>query len=206
MLLKTLFFAQMALRNILKTSFAHLQRSNFSVSSLIYKSEPVSTKLSLQRPVTTIPSRFSSFRSSENFQKIEKHPEVEVSYDPPEWKYVEELLGQSIIPIPREKAEYPSGWLPPDLAKNKNLAYFVERTRNYMLPVYLEIKFRGHRRLSVVRNIEGDIWKLEEELHELIERKAGKRIYSRINEMNRKIVFKGDYVTLIQKYLMSKGL
>lgn len=75
-----------------------------------------------------------------------------------------------------------------------------------MVPVFLEITFKGHRRMSIVKHIEGDIWALEEELHRLIETRAGKRIFSRVNEMNRTIVFKGDYVTLIQKYLMSKGL
>jgi large subunit ribosomal protein L49 len=74
------------------------------------------------------------------------------------------------------------------------------------VPVYLEILQNGTTRRSVVKHIEGDIWALDEEIRKLITKKTGKRSYSRINEMNRKIVFKGDYVTLIQKYLISKGL
>lgn len=111
-----------------------------------------------------------------------------------------------MIPVPLVKAEYPSGWTPPDPAKYKKLPYFVRRTKNFMVPVYLQIKYRGLSRRSIVRYIEGDIWRLERELHELIERKANKKVYSRINEMSRQILFKGDYVTLIQKYLISKGL
>lgn len=153
-----------------------------------------------------VPLRLSSFKSSQQFEDIDKHPKVEVIQNPPEWKYVERLLGNKLIPKPTIKAEYPSGWAPPDPTRFKDLPYFVKRTRNYMLPVYLEIAFRGQRHISMLKNIEGDIWKLEEELHRMLENKIGKRIFSRINEMNRTIKFKGDYVTLIQKYLLSKGL
>lgn len=152
-----------------------------------------------------MPSRLSSFRSSETFNGVEQHPEVEVIYNPPEWKYVEQLLGNETIPKPTVKPEYPSGWAPPDPAHYKNLPYFIERTKNYMMPVFLLITYRGMRRVTKIKNIEGDIWKLEADLHELIQKRAGRKIYSRINEMNRQIVFKGDYVTLVQKYLMSKG-
>lgn len=134
------------------------------------------------------------------------HPEVEVIQNPPEWKYVEQLIGLPTISPPKMKAEYPSGWTPPNPEKFKLLPYFVERTRNFMVPVYLLITFRGQRRVTKVRNIEGDIWKLESELHALIEKKSGKKAYSRVNEMNREIRFKGDFVTLVQKYLISKGL
>lgn len=74
-----------------------------------------------------------------------------------------------------------------------------------MLPVYLEITYRGMRRVTRIKDIEGDIWKLEKDLHKLIEKRVKKTIFSRINEMNRQIVFKGDYVTLVQKYLLEKG-
>lgn len=131
---------------------------------------------------------------------------MEVVQDPSQWKYVQDLLGSSTIPKPTVKASYPSEWSPPDMEKLKKLPYFVARTKNFMLPVYLEITFRCTRRCSIVKNIEGDIWHLERELAKLIESKSNKPCYSRVNEMNRQIKFKGDFVTLIQKYLVSKGL
>jgi large subunit ribosomal protein L49 len=137
---------------------------------------------------------------------VDKHPDVEVIYNPPEWKYVEQLIGNTTIPKPTVKSEYPSGWAPPDPSRYNKLPYFVGRTRNFMMPVYLAITFRGQRRVTRVKFIEGDIWKLEAELHELIEKRTGKTVYSQINEMNRQIQFKGDYVTLIEKYLFDKGL
>lgn len=152
-----------------------------------------------------MPSRLSSYLTSERFHGIEQHPDVEVIHNPPEWKFVEHLLGKETIPKPLVKEEYPSGWSPPDPARYKDIPYFIERTKNFMLPVYLSITFRGQRRLTKLKNIEGDIWKMEADLHQLIEKRAGRRVYSRINEMNRQIVFKGDYVTLVQKYLLDKG-
>jgi large subunit ribosomal protein L49 len=131
---------------------------------------------------------------------------VEVVKNPPEWKYVEDLLGYQTIPKPSPKAEYPSGWCPPDIKRSQNLQYSVERTKNHMLPVYLYVGFRGQNRLSKVRFIEGDIWQMEQDLRNLIQSKTGKPCESRINEMNRSITFKGDYVTLIQKYFYSLGL
>lgn len=115
------------------------------------------------------------------------------------------MLGKDTIQKPTAKAEYPSGWTPPDPTRYKNLPYFIERTRNFMLPVYLGITFRGNRRVTKIKFIEGDIWKLEADLHKLIEGRAKRRVYSRINEMNRQIVFKGDYVTLVQKHLHAQG-
>lgn len=127
--------------------------------------------------------------------------------NPPEWKYVEDLLGKKLIPQPEPKREFSSGWQPQDPAKYKDLPYFVKRTRNHMLPVYLDITFRGSRRITFIKNIEGDIWKLEQECIDLIKSKTNNNPqYSQINEMNRTIKIKGDYVILIQKYLYSKGL
>lgn len=125
--------------------------------------------------------------------------------NPPEWKYVEELLGHKTIPIPTVKPEYPSGWVPPNPKLYNQLPYFIARTKNFMVPVYMDVTFRGQRRTTKVRYIEGDIWKLEEDLRRLIEKRTNKPCYSRINEMNRTIVFKGDFVTLIEKYLVQLG-
>lgn len=125
--------------------------------------------------------------------------------NPAEWKYVEYLLGPETIAKPTLKEEYPSGWTPPNPERAKDLPYFVGRTRNYMLPVYLEIGYRGQRRQTRIKAIEGDIWQLEAELHKMIEKRAEKKVYSRINEMTRQIVFKGDYVRLVDKWLYQKG-
>lgn len=129
---------------------------------------------------------------------------MEVFKNPPEWKYVERILAKPLVPEPQPKSEYPSGWRPP--ANKVDLPYYVARTKNHMVPVYLSTYFRGERRITKLRKIQGDIWLLEEDLRLTIERRIGKKIATRVNELSGQIWFKGDYVTIISAYLMEKGL
>ncbi|KAL1397078.1 hypothetical protein pipiens_010018 [Culex pipiens pipiens] len=148
--------------------------------------------------------RQSSFRSSEPVGDLGQFPEVEVVRNPPEWKHVERLLAPRIVPKPLAQAEYPSGWKPPAAAA-VDQKYFVARTKNFMLPVYLRRSFRGQRIVTAVRRIDGDIWLLEAELRYLIEKKLNKQIITRVNEMNGQIEFKGDFVTIVESFLAEKG-
>lgn len=75
-----------------------------------------------------------------------------------------------------------------------------------MHPVYLVRTYRGLRRITKLRRIQGNIWQLEKELHAEIENRIGKHIVTRVNEMSGQIWFRGDYSTIIKEYLMSKGL
>ena len=105
--------------------------------------------------------RWSSFRSSEPFtDNIENHPKVLVEKNPPEWKYVESLLGCRVIPVPLEKSEFPSNWKPQDVLQAQQSPYFIERTKNYMCPVYLNKTFRGQRQITKIRRIEGKLRKV----------------------------------------------
>lgn len=144
--------------------------------------------------------------SSPPVRPLDEYPEVEVVHNPPEWKYVERLLPQEIIPKPAQKAEYPSGWQYPTANSAKDLKYSVLRTKNHMVPVYLHTRFRGQRRITVVRRIEGDIWALEKDLRAVVEKARGGRLCaSRVNEMSGQIHFHGDYVDQIREYLKQKG-
>lgn len=137
---------------------------------------------------------------------------VRVSRDPAEWKFVEAILPKPMVPAPPLSAAtnqlFPSGWQPQAVDERvAKLPYFVARTKNHMQPVYLCTYFRGQRRLTKVRRIQGDIWQLERELHAAIEKRLdGKEIVSRVNEMSGQIWFKGDYVTIVKEFLASKGL
>ncbi|XP_062565558.1 large ribosomal subunit protein mL49 [Armigeres subalbatus] len=152
----------------------------------------------------SIPVRCSSFRSSEPVGDVDRFPQVDVVRDAPEWKFVERLLAARVVPTPVAKTEYPSGWKPPQ--PRPDLKYFVARTKNYMLPVYLRRTFRGQRIVTAVRRIDGDIWQLEAELRYLIEKKLNKSIVTRVNEMNGQIELKGDFVTIVEGFLLEKGL
>lgn len=147
--------------------------------------------------------RYSSFRSSNQVEPIEEYPQVEVLKNPPEWEYVEQILRKPLVPEPQPKSEYPSGWRP---QTNLSNPYYVARTKNHMIPVYLNRFFRGTRRITELRKIQGDIWLLERELRDCIETRIGRKIASRVNELSGQITFKGDYVTIINDFLMKKGL
>lgn len=136
-------------------------------------------------------------------EPIDQYPQIEVLKNPPEWKYVERILGKAQIPEPLSKSEYPSGWKP---QTNLDNPYYVARTMNHMIPVYLNTYFRGQRRITKLRKIQGDIWLLERELREVIEARIGKNIATRINELSGQIWFKGDFVNIIKDHLMKKGL
>ncbi|XP_058448465.1 large ribosomal subunit protein mL49 isoform X2 [Malaya genurostris] len=148
--------------------------------------------------------RMSSFRSSEPVGDISQFPEVEIIKHAPEWKHVERLLAPRVVPTPIAKNVYPSGWKPAN--PGTELKYFVARTKNYMLPVYLRRTYRGQRIITVVRRIDGDIWQLEAELRYLVEKKLNKQIVTRVNEMSGQIELKGDFVTIAEQFLLSKRL
>uniref|UniRef100_A0A182JA94 Large ribosomal subunit protein mL49 n=1 Tax=Anopheles atroparvus TaxID=41427 RepID=A0A182JA94_ANOAO len=153
---------------------------------------------------TLIPIRHSSFRSSEPVGDLAQYPEVEVVRNPPEWKYVERLLAPRTVPAPKPKESYPSGWKPSN--PRPDLKYVVLRTKNHMLPVYLRRAYRGQRRITAVRHVEGDIWQLEAELRYLIEKQLNRPIITRVNEMTGQIELKGDHVAFVEKFLLEKGM
>lgn len=129
----------------------------------------------------------------------------EISRDPEEWKHVENVLPPTLIPEPKKKATYASGWQAP----SENLfdkPYYVERTKNHMIPVYLERTHRNMRRLTFVKRIKGDIWLLEEELREFLQKENRGLIRSQVNEFAGYICFHGDHVNAIKYYLLKKGL
>lgn len=159
----------------------------------------------LTRSLHTQPALLASFRGSRPVQPLEEYPEVEVLHNPPEWKYVERLLPPTLVPQPVTKAEYPSGWKP-QTADGSTLGYFVARTKNHMVPVYLHTTYRGQRRITVVRHIQGDIWALEKDLRAVVERaRDGKLCATRVNELSGQIHIHGDYVDVLREHLKSKG-
>lgn len=134
---------------------------------------------------------------------MEEYPEVKVVKDPKIWKYVQDVLPQKVVPPLTPKSEYPTTWQPPKHSEI-NVDYFVSRTKNHMIPVYLEQSHRGLRRITVIRKIQGNLWSLEKEIAELV-KKSGKRYASRINEMSGILYVHGDHVVNIRNFLMEKG-
>lgn len=75
-----------------------------------------------------------------------------------------------------------------------------------MHPVYLTLSKRGMRKLTYIRRIQGDIWKLESDLKKHLEQfKKRNIVSSRINELAGVVVFRGDFVSIVKKWLEEKG-
>lgn len=102
------------------------------------------------------------------------------------------------------KESYPSGWKPQDPSCVNN-PYYIARTRNHMLPVYLKLSHRNLRKLTQVKRIQGDIWKLASELKEYTEQKMNRKVATQVNELAGQILLKGDYVAYVEEYLLNKG-
>lgn len=132
-------------------------------------------------------------------------PEVEIVQNPPEWKYVERLLTSALtVPVPTPKAEYPSGWKPQTVDPSQ-ATYMIHRTKNHMVPIYLKIQQRGYRRITIIKNIQGDIWALAEDLRAFLEDYTGRLVLIRVQEFSGQIWIRKDYVNLVKDYLVQKG-
>lgn len=148
---------------------------------------------------------YSNYAHSPFVRKIKEQYEYEISKTPNEWNYVERLLPFETIPKFTPKEEYPSGWVPPK-EEAINQPYFIQRTKNYELPIYLDITYRGMRKISKIRNIDGDIWLMNDEIKAYLKKKNNSRfIVTRVHEVARNIEAKGDYVNDLREWALSKG-
>ncbi|KAK2150027.1 hypothetical protein LSH36_427g05027 [Paralvinella palmiformis] len=91
-------------------------------------------------------------------------------------------------------------------AKLGDLPYFIKRTRFHNLPVYVEIHNGGNRKMTLIKYVEGDIWALEGELSHFITEKTGKRTYTQVDEVCRKVRVRGDFIAEVTDFCLSKGL
>lgn len=132
-------------------------------------------------------------------------PQVEIIKNPPEWKYVEQLIPSKTVPAFGDKAEYPSGWTP-QTKEAFTQSYFVKRTKNGQIPVYLKATHRNMKKVTTTKFINGDIWELHREMVAFIEDYMQQKIRTRVNEFNGQIHIHGDYVNLVKDFLLKKGL
>lgn len=135
---------------------------------------------------------------------MSKLPNAKIEQNPPEWKYVEQILPSYIIPEPSVKSKYPSGWKP-QTVDPATVPYFITRSKFHEVPVYLRITYRGTRRHTLIKFIKGDIWALEAELRAFLEDHLKKNMSMRINEFSGQITILGDYVNLVKHFLLQKG-
>lgn len=154
-----------------------------------------------------LPLRHGSYLNPKTVSEdLSKYTDYEVSKDPKEWKFVEDLLPKKIIPPPKYEENLPSGYKPATV-KPGQYPYYVKRSRNHMLPVYLVIKRRGMWRVTKVIHISGDIWKLNDSLQKHLAKIYPEDVIfpSRVNEVYGSIIFRGDYYEAICKFFYDRG-
>ncbi|XP_076669868.1 mitochondrial ribosomal protein L49 [Andrena cerasifolii] len=185
-----------ALRLLARTKLSAIILRPLERPAIIDKAAPI---------VLQVHKRWGTYKSSPIYKDPSHYTDYEVTRDPKEWEYVERLLKPKTVPVPPlENKKLPSGWKPP-VAKQADHPYYVQRTKNYMIPVYMGVTFRGTRRITTVRKIHGNIWALESELRTYLEKQTNKVIGVRVNELIGEIQFRGDHVSLVKKWLDEKG-
>ncbi|KMQ95041.1 putative 39s ribosomal protein mitochondrial-like protein [Lasius niger] len=155
--------------------------------------------------IAQIQQRWGSYKSSPKYTKYKNYTDYEITKDPNEWKYVERLLRYKTVPKPPTgDVELPSGYKPAR-ASPTDYSYFIERTRNYLQPVYLKLGYRGLKRITEIKKIQGDIWAMDRDIKEYITKCTGRAPPSQIHEFVGMIKFKGDYVNRVKDWMNTKG-
>jgi len=150
------------------------------------------------------PQRPYSYYHSKIEESPEKYTAYEKSYD--EWKFVEKLIPNTHVPAPPTdpNVELPSGWKPPN--PPKSLPYLIRRTKNHQVPVYLHIKDRGQVRHTIIRRVEGNIWQLEKDIGEFLQKEIpNKTIITRTHEICRQVIIKGDLIDHVKQWTIDRG-
>ncbi|KAH0954321.1 hypothetical protein HN011_005515 [Eciton burchellii] len=149
--------------------------------------------------------RWSSYKSSPTYKTPDHYTDYEITSDPNEWKYVERTFRYKVIPKPpMGNIELPSGFKPVQASPRDN-PYFIERTKNYMQSVHLLLCNKGVRKITRINKIQGDIWMLEHDIKEFIEKNVGEKLATQINEYAGTIKIRGDYVNRIKEWMDMKG-
>ncbi|XP_015587284.1 probable 39S ribosomal protein L49, mitochondrial [Cephus cinctus] len=180
--------------------------ARFGLSPILRSSFLSDTRKATSPALLEVTKRWSNYKSSEKYDESKEYAKFEISKDPKEWAFVEQVLRKPTVPLPpKDKTHFPSGWVP-QTANPKTYPYFVQRTKNHMQPIYLDKSFRGMRKLTVIRRIQGNIWALEAELKEYLEQKVRKKMGARVHEPACTLVFHGDHVSRVKEFLTAKGM
>lgn len=77
-----------------------------------------------------------------------------------------------------------------------------------MLPVYLKVSKRGKRRITQINNVDGNIWALESEIKNYLQKLYGnnKIIATKVHEVCGHLCIHGDHVSRVNEWLLKRGL
>jgi len=124
--------------------------------------------------------------------------------DNEEWRHVEALLPNKLVPPVPVKDEYPSGFRPPT-AKPGDYPYYVSRTANHMLPVYSNMNMTTKVLSTVVRLADGDLFALRNDLKAFLFDRYQMDFMSQVAEVYGRVLFRGDFEDDFKEFLLQKG-
>lgn len=162
-------------------------------------------KVSCANGLLRQPQRHIQYRFSPPADSLvtKAQPNVKIKQNSAEWQYVDAILAPLTVPTSAVKAEYPLEWLSQTIDSQKT-KYFIVCSKNHMMPAYSCLTFRNTRRQTIVRRIQGDIWKLENDSWTHLGDHMKKKMSIRVNEFSETIIIVGDYVN-VENYITEKG-
>jgi len=155
---------------------------------------------------------FNAIYTDSTSEAAQEYTKVRNITTPELWEYVERLARIKVAPVPElrkageEVYALPSGFVPPP-ETYPDLPYFVPRTRNYLLPVYYFVNKDPTQNMTVIKQVSGELWKLEEDLRTHLEKISGskKRILSAVLETDAMVTFRGRHVHQVVEWLYAQG-
>lgn len=152
------------------------------------------------------------YAGNEQTEGAKQYTSVKNVTTPELWSFVEQLSRHKIAPqVPTRKLgepvkPMPSGFIPPP-EEAPDLPYFIPRTRNYLLPVYYNLSNDPEECFTFVKNVQGDLWLLEEHLRKHLESldSSENRMISFVREPDEQVGFRGRHLKPIVDWLHAQG-
>ena len=134
-----------------------------------------------------------------------------VSTSPQDWQFVERLLPATLKPAVPKLDRYPSGFLPQKNGPDESVEmyqYYVGRTFNHMLPVYLDslCKDNSEHLFTTVKRAEGNLYQLRKDIDDFLFAMYKREFICQVSELQNSLRYKGDLQEEIKIFLLNKGL
>lgn len=164
-----------------------------------------------QRHYEDYVGKFGDARFSDFAPKVQNR-DFSVSNNPDEWKFVERLFPQSLIPQVEKSDSHPSGFKLPSISPEEAMEkyqYFVGRTVNHMIPVYTEVfnKFpqQTDKLLTKVRKVDGNLFQLKDDLDQFLFDRYKMKFPCQVSELQHHVLYWGDFEEEFKEFLLNKG-
>lgn len=156
---------------------------------------------------------FNAIYTDSQSEAAKDYTKVRNITSPELWEHVERLARIKVAPMPKPRKAnepikpMPSGYVPPPESP-PDLPYFIARTRNYLLPVYYRLHSDPNECVTIIKQAQGDLWQLEEDLRthlESLEAANKQRIITSVEETEAQILLRGKWLHETVDWLHAQG-